>query len=183
VIEANRRLEGLVVTDPLTMALNRRAFELRFEEEFLRARRNNAPLSILMVDIDHFKNVNDVHGHLCGDRCLAAVSSELQGALRRPSDVLARFGGEEFVVLLPETDEPGAMRIAETLREAIEAMRTPYEDKVVELTISVGVCSCIPGRKTERSALLACADAALYEAKAAGRNRVVAGSEQNSPLP
>ena len=179
VVEANRRLEGLVVTDPLTMALNRRAFELRFEEEFLRARRNHVPLSILMVDIDHFKNVNDVHGHLCGDHCLAAVSSRLQEALKRSSDVLARFGGEEFVVLLPDTDEQGAKRIAEKLRLAIEAMETRYEDKIIPLTISVGVHACIPDMTTERSALLASADGALYEAKAKGRNRVeVAGAEQ-----
>lgn len=172
-IDANRRLEGLVVTDPLTLALNRRAFELRFEEEFLRSRRNQMSLSVLMVDIDHFKRVNDVHGHLCGDRCLAAVSSTLQNGLKRSADILARFGGEEFVVLLPETDPSGAVQIAETLRSVVEGMQAPCEDKIIPLTISVGVYTCVPNLKTDRSTLLAKADAALYEAKAKGRNRVV----------
>lgn len=174
---SNRRLEELVVTDPLTRTLNRRAFDLRFEEEFLRSRRNRSPLSVLMVDIDYFKKVNDVHGHMCGDQCLSVVASELQSSLKRSADVLARYGGEEFVVLLPDTDSQGAARIAETLRTVVEMLEIPYEDKVLHLTISVGVASVVPTTELERGVLLGRADAALYEAKARGRNQVVVSGD------
>ena len=171
--DVNRRLEGIAVTDSLTKAFNRRAFDLRFDEEYSRARRNKANLSVLMVDIDFFKKINDEHGHLCGDECLVAVAASIQTSLKRPADILARYGGEEFVVLLPETDLAGAGTIAETMRSIVEALRVPYEDDVVRLTISVGVASFMPGTPVEKDTMLACADAALYKAKAEGRNRVV----------
>lgn len=176
--EANRRLEGLVVTDSLTHVHNRRAFDQRYEEAFARARRQGQPLSVLMVDIDHFKLVNDTCGHLCGDQCIVAVATALQECLRRSTDILARYGGEEFVVLLPETDSVKAAGLAEAMRERVEAMSVAHEDHLLRVTVSIGVACAVPGTGFDRGALLARADASLYEAKTHGRNRVVVADDR-----
>jgi two-component system cell cycle response regulator len=168
----NARLEALAHTDPLTQVLNRRALTARVTAELDRARRYNSVLSVMMVDMDHFKKINDTEGHLVGDDVLREVSSILRHAVRSV-DVVARYGGEEFVVLLPETGEEGAVAFAERLRERIvlhtflAGSRSP-----LSLTASIGVATFPAPRVESVEDLFARADAALYRAKAEGRNRV-----------
>lgn len=147
--DANGKLEGIAVTDSLTGVFNRRAFDLRFEEELRRARRHRAQISLLMADIDHFKKINNAFGHLSGDQCLIAVPSTLYKNLRRPADFLARYGGE------------------------VEELQINYEGSVVRLTISIGVSSCLLETAVLADAMLSSADSALYKAKSQGRNQVV----------
>lgn len=179
--DANTRLESLAVTDSLSRTFNRRAFDLRFEEECARARRNRTSLSLLMIDIDFFKRINDEHGHLCGDQCIVSLASSLQGFLRRPSDILARYGGEEFVVLLPETDRGGAGKIAESMRAGIEAMEIAYEDVRLHLTVSIGVATSRFDSVHMPETLVAHADTALYKAKSQGRNQVAFAEDPAEP--
>jgi diguanylate cyclase (GGDEF)-like protein len=162
--EANRRLERLSMSDGLTGIANRRRFDETLEVEWRRATRAASPLALLMIDIDAFKPYNDAHGHQAGDDCLQQVARVLQENVHRAADLVARYGGEEFAVLLPSTKIEHARRMAEMLRERVQAS-TP-------VTISVGVCSDVPLRAGDFPSLVRCADRALYEAKRAGRNRV-----------
>jgi diguanylate cyclase len=134
-------------------------------------------LSLLVVDIDHFKSFNDTYGHLVGDDCLKMVADCIKRHVTRPQDLAARYGGEEFVVLLPDTPEAGAVRVAERIREEIQKTAFRVSDQVLHLTVSIGVCSCAPARADATKALFACADDALYQAKAEGRNRVIANTQ------
>jgi diguanylate cyclase (GGDEF)-like protein len=172
--EAKGKLEGLAITDSLTGVFNRRAFELRFDEELRRGRRNHASISLLMIDIDSFKKVNDARGHLFGDQCLVAVASTIRKGLMRPADFLARYGGEEFVVLLPETPLPGAEQVAQRIRAAVEELPIPCEGDTVRLTVSIGASGRLLETEAAKDAILTGADGALREAKSQGRNRVVA---------
>jgi two-component system cell cycle response regulator len=169
----NARLEQLAQTDPLTQLLNRRALTERITAEMERALRYDASLALLLLDLDHFKAVNDTYGHLVGDDVLRDVAALLTRTLRA-SDLAARYGGEEFLVLLPETDEAGAEAFAERIREAIEAF--PFGARSgqppLRLTASVGVAAFPAARIESVEDLVARADAALYRAKADGRNRV-----------
>ena len=168
----NARLEALAQTDPLTGLLNRRALTGRLAAELDRARRYSTILTMLMIDLDHFKRVNDTHGHLVGDEVLQETAALLQH-LVRSVDVVARYGGEEFVVLLPETTVEGAMSFAERMRERVEA--TPFHGGAgtpLSLTTSIGVATYPASRVESVEDLFAHADAALYRAKAEGRNRV-----------
>ncbi len=168
---ANIRLEELATTDPLTGIANRRKMTEEIAAELERARRFGHPLSVLMVDIDFFKRINDTYGHDTGDGAIVALARLLAGSLRA-IDTAARFGGEEFVVLMPETDETVAAVAAERLRTAAAALRVPAEDGTdVTLTISIGLASA--ARDDTPSALLMRADKALYRAKQEGRDRVV----------
>ncbi|WP_338764965.1 diguanylate cyclase [Massilia sp. METH4] len=168
---ANRRLEQLATTDPLTGIANRRHMTERIAAELERACRFRHPLSVLMVDIDLFKRINDTHGHETGDRAIVAVANLLTVSLRA-IDTAARFGGEEFVVLMPETEEGVAALAAERLRMAASMLRVRTEDGgEVGLTISIGVTSLVDGDTP--SALLLRSDKAMYRAKQAGRDRVV----------
>jgi len=169
-----RQTKELSITDELTGLYNRRYFKERFEREVVRAQRYNRPLTVLMIDIDYFKNFNDVNGHLMGDEILKRVAHTLESNIRK-ADLLARYGGEEFVVILPEIDKNHAMQVAEKLRATIEKKRFPKPENQPgkNLTISVGVAA-FPNDSTEARELLDFADRALYKAKAAGRNRVVA---------
>jgi len=173
----NARLEALAHTDPLTQVLNRRALTLRLTSEIDRARRYNSVLTLLMIDLDHFKRVNDTHGHLTGDDALREVAALLQHAVRSV-DVVARYGGEEFVVVLPETAEAGAVAFAERIRERIEAQSFAViaaqapGGTGLRLTASIGVATFPSPRVDSAEDLFAQADAALYRAKAEGRNRV-----------
>jgi two-component system, cell cycle response regulator len=168
----NRRLEELAHTDPLTKALNRRALAERLAAEMERVRRYSTTLSLLLIDLDHFKQVNDNHGHLAGDDVLMEVSALLQRVVRAV-DIVARYGGEEFVVVLPETGSLGAEAFAERLRELIEAhLFCLNRGTPIRLTTSIGV-SNFPGFGVESvEDLLVNADQALYRAKSEGRNRV-----------
>jgi diguanylate cyclase (GGDEF)-like protein len=179
----NRKLEEISVRDSLTGLYNRRYFQDRLSDEFHRAHRHSRPVSLLMVDVDHFKNVNDTYGHQTGDEVLRSLGLMLVNRTRT-IDVVARYGGEEFVALLPETDGPGALEVAERLRELVAL--TPLhrvgpntgikagEPETIHCTVSIGV-ACLAGTNMiEPGHLLGAADTALYSAKASGRNRVVA---------
>jgi diguanylate cyclase (GGDEF)-like protein len=171
------RLAEGALQDPLTGLYNRRHFEERIASELAASQRHRRPVSLLMCDVDHFKSINDAHGHLAGDEALKMVAFVLRGAVRK-EDVLARYGGEEFVVIARETPIEGAQSLAERIRRAVERSRCAWQGQDLGVTISVGVTvsvgatEFVPGR-TERE-LIDAADRALYLAKQAGRNRVVA---------
>jgi diguanylate cyclase (GGDEF)-like protein len=183
---ANAKLEQLATTDPLTGIANRRKMTAQIASELERARRFGHPLSLLMVDIDYFKRINDTFGHELGDKAIVAVSRLLTESLRA-IDMVARFGGEEFVVLMPETDLDVAVLAAERLREAASALRIDCESGAqVALTLSVGVASALAnGSADTPSSLLVRADKALYRAKKQGRNKVVPFTEAefSAPVP
>jgi diguanylate cyclase (GGDEF)-like protein len=164
-------LERLATRDGLTGLLNRAEMERVSRQELARAQRHGLPVSLLVVDLDHFKRVNDRWGHPAGDAVLVAAAAVL-GRSVRGSDVVARLGGEEFMVLLPHTDAPAALALAEKLRERLEAMVVPGTDPAVAVTASVGVASAGPEGELAFDALYRRADRALYRAKDAGRNRV-----------
>ena len=169
----HQQLAAAARTDPKTGLLNATAWQREADAEVIRALRSGAPLSLLLVDVDHFKQVNDSHGHLIGDDVLRALATELRQQVRE-SDVVGRFGGEEFTVLLPRTDGDGACRIAERLRSSaglLSVAADPKTDASISVTVSIGVA--VLGRHgNDLFELLAAADLALYRAKDAGRNQV-----------
>jgi diguanylate cyclase (GGDEF)-like protein len=172
--EANDRLQLLANQDGLTGVLNRRAFDALLQEECRRAQRSGSPLSLLLVDIDHFKLYNDRYGHQTGDRAICQVTEVLQQACGRAGEIVARYGGEELAVILPAASHDGALSHAESMRRAVLALQLAHPDSPSHehLTISVGVaCSAVTEQGTP-AALLRAADQALYDAKASGRNRV-----------
>ncbi|WP_018411334.1 GGDEF domain-containing response regulator [Methyloversatilis thermotolerans] len=171
---ANQELTRLTSQDGLTGLANRRHFDETMLREWRRAARYKRPMSLALIDVDHFKLYNDTYGHLGGDECLKAVASALQAVSRRPSDLVARYGGEEFALVLPETDLAGARNVAEGLVESIRALRMPHSAALSgHVTISVGVSSMQPGSSPGGPQdLIAEADLALYAAKSGGRDRV-----------
>ena len=171
---SNKRLEKLSNTDSLTEIANHRHFQHTLNMEWRRAQRHKAPLSLLMIDIDHFKQLNDYYGHAVGDEALKKIAVALCGVTRRPGDLVARYGGEEFAVILPEVDLDGATHVGNSLRAAVEALALPNErsPKGGHVTISVGIAAVHPSYNTSQD-LLAAADRALYRAKHEGRNRVI----------
>jgi two-component system cell cycle response regulator len=175
-------LAKLAAFDDLTGSYNRRSMFHHLEAELSRSRRYGRSLAVLMADIDHFKRVNDQHGHLVGDRALRWVATTLQNELRS-MDFLCRYGGEEFCAILPETNQPGAARAAERIRSALERQEFAVDGVSLALTISVGAASWTPMDNEEIPDLLARADRALLDAKRAGRNRVqVAGDDKAVPV-
>lgn len=171
-----RRLEHLSHHDALTGLLNRRAIEYLLDREDQRLQRFNDPFSVLLVDIDHFKRINDRLGHAAGDSVLCMVSRTLQ-AQAREVDRVARYGGEEFCILLPHTLHEGALQAGERLREAISQINIPWGDESITVSISTGLaCAHEPGETLQ--ALLKRADEALYQAKAEGRNRVISAPDR-----
>lgn len=167
-------LRSLAFLDGLTGVANRRRFDEKLQTEWRQCLRSQAPLALLLFDVDHFKPYNDHYGHLAGDACLQAVSMAMRERLGRPHDLLARYGGEEFVCLLPDTDQAGAEAKANELRQAVMALDIPHDESPAArvVTVSVGVVSWIPREGMTPEQLLLAADAALYEAKTQGRNRV-----------
>ncbi|AGZ35982.1 MULTISPECIES: GGDEF domain-containing protein [unclassified Pseudomonas] len=165
------RLQHLALRDVLTGTFNRRAILERFAVELDRARNERSSLAVAMIDIDHFKRINDLHGHLAGDEVLCHCVRELQMRLRL-SDSLGRYGGEEFLLLLPCTDREGAMATLQSLRETIARSPACFAGDEIALRFSVGLWCGIPGPHDNTASLLAQADAALYQAKAGGRNAV-----------
>lgn len=162
--------------DALTGLANRGAFDIGLYREWRRAERQGQPMALVMVDVDCFKLYNDNYGHLRGDACLRTVASTLRSGSQRSGDLVARYGGEEFVVILPATDIHGATVVAQRIREHVEAMDIAHERSLVadRVTVSVGASAISPRAGTSSETLLLCADEALYQAKAQGRNRVVA---------
>jgi len=170
---ANSALKKLSITDGLTQVYNRIYFEQEFRKEWRRCARQNQPISILMIDADHFKQINDNAGHMAGDQCLQAISRKLQQHFKRAGELVARYGGEEFVAMLPNTDQHKTLAVAEGLRSAIERMEFEYNGKIHRVTISIGASTTTPSSNTSPDNLLETADAALYEAKDRGRNTVI----------
>jgi diguanylate cyclase (GGDEF)-like protein len=173
-ITATNMLAEQAMQDSLTGLANRRCFDERIERDMQRVARSGQPVSVIMIDIDHFKDFNDCFGHPAGDECLRRVARTIQGSLRRQGEFAARYGGEEIAVLLPGCDGPRAAALAETMLHAVRGMavrQAGHLDDVV--TFSAGVATYVPGRDPEDAqALVEMADTALYAAKAAGRNRV-----------
>jgi len=168
----NSRLEALAQTDPLTQLVNRRALTIRLVTEMERVRRYNAPLAMLLMDLDHFKLINDTYGHLVGDDVLFGVATLLQRAVRSV-DTVARYGGEEFVIVLPETGKQGAIAFAERVRDKLATHRFPIAGgQEIHVTASIGVATYPSGQIESVEDLFRAADAALYRAKGSGRNLV-----------
>lgn len=177
--DTNAQLLLLASLDGLTGIANRRSLDGRFAQEWTRAIRVRTPLALVMIDIDHFKQFNDLYGHHAGDRCLQKVAAALQEKAQRGQDHLARFGGEEFALLLPHTNLQGARYIAESLRQAVFDLAIPHRGSAEgQVTISLGCAALIPLNGEDESKLLELADAALYEAKLAGRNQVSTAGEE-----
>jgi diguanylate cyclase (GGDEF)-like protein len=173
--KANERLARLASHDALTGLGNRRAFDETLERNFAESCRSGQPLSLVMIDVDHFKQSNDLHGHPRGDWCLQQVARAIESVARRPLDFVARYGGEEMVMVLPNTDVAGALMVAETARSAVEALQIPHSVQPPRrVSVSIGVASrTFDNVSQSMQALVRRADEALYQAKAAGRNQVV----------
>lgn len=172
--EIIQELHRISALDGLTGIANRRSFNQALEREWLRAMRENSPLSALLIDIDYFKQYNDCYGHQAGDACLKDIASAISLAVQRPADLVARYGGEEFVILLPGTDAAGAEAVAGKLQHIVATLAIPHAASAVHdrVTMSIGLCTVTPCRGQPSQRLIACADRALYRAKAAGRNRI-----------
>ncbi|MHC1758225.1 MAG: diguanylate cyclase [Negativicutes bacterium] len=170
----NETLHRLTLADGLTGIANRRYFDEYLEREWRTGMRQQKPLSLIMADIDFFKQYNDTYGHQSGDDCLKDIAGVLEKSIKRVTDLAARYGGEEFAVVLPDTDLTGAMIVAEKIRQRVEALQIESREVPGRLvTISLGVASMTPSRGESPSSLLAQADKAMYQAKHAGRNRVM----------
>jgi diguanylate cyclase (GGDEF)-like protein len=183
-IEVKQALEYLVRLDGLTGIPNRRLFEEEFSKEWARAKRDQEPLALITADIDHFKEYNDHYGHPAGDLCLVEVAQAMYHALSRPGDVAARIGGEEFAILLPQTDLNGAISVAEQIRERVLALNLLHEASPVasQVTLSFGVSSSELASGSSPAELIRTSDVALYEAKRCGRNQIVAAEKTASEL-
>jgi diguanylate cyclase (GGDEF)-like protein len=173
--DANRELTRISSFDGLTGIANRRTFDSTLLREWRRSARVASPLSLLVIDVDCFKQFNDAYGHQVGDECLKAVARSLSCGTRRPADLVARYGGEEFAAVLPDTDQEGATSVAESMRRSIEelAITHRHSSAAPVVTISVGIATTTPDRADDGgfASLLKCADQALYGAKRNGRNR------------
>lgn len=171
---ANEQLRHIAYLDGLTQVANRRRFEHYLNQEWRRLSRDQAPLALIMCDIDYFKNFNDLYGHQAGDSCLRRVAKALSRSVKRPADLVARYGGEEFAVILPGTDLAGAEKVAEEICLAVRSRRIPHQGSEVAkfITVSLGVASCLPDPSSNPDLLVRRADEALYQAKHQGRDRV-----------
>ncbi|MBD2043689.1 diguanylate cyclase domain-containing protein [Microcoleus sp. FACHB-672] len=173
--EANLKLHRLATVDELTGVANRRWFNESLNQEWRRMARERLPLSLILCDLDYFKQYNDTYGHLVGDFCLQKIAQTISDVLKRPADSVARYGGEEFVIILPNTHADGALQIAENMRNEVESLKMDHAKSEISqyVTLSLGVVSLLPQNPLNPSILMAVADKALYQAKAEGRNRSV----------
>ena len=172
--DANSLLEEISNTDAVTRIYNRRYFDQVLANEIGRASRLQAPIAVLLCDIDYFKNYNDTYGHQQGDFCLREVATAIKSAFSRAADVVARYGGEEFGIVLPNTDQEQALMLAQRLRERVNGLLIPHQSSGVadHVTVSIGVAVTLPEKDTIMSMLIEQADKALYEAKNSGRNAI-----------
>ena len=175
--QANVALSHMARVDGLTQIPNRRAFDETLAQEWGRLAREESPLSLILCDIDCFKQYNDHYGHQAGDDCLRRVAQALAGCAQRTADLVARYGGEEFVLLLPQTPLEGALLVAENVRRTVEKLALQHSCSRVKpiVTLSLGVASVIPAQHMEADGLIEVADQALYQAKKTGRNKVASG--------
>lgn len=171
-------MREMTLTDALTGVANRRSFDDAIGNEWRRCARAAVPLSVIMIDIDHFKRYNDAYGHQAGDTCLKQVADTMLQCAGRSPDLLARYGGEEFVILLPQVDAQGAQTVAERILESVHTLAIPHRMSSVSdtVTVSLGVATLMPGQGDDPEALVRCADNALYQAKKDGRNRFCVGN-------
>ena len=168
----SREMERLSNTDVLTGLYNRRYFDEALDREWKRSGRNNSLLSIILLDIDHFKIINDTFGHQVGDEYLKKTAAALTSVFKRDYDIVARYGGEEFIVLLPGINADHARQLAEMVKQKIESMAINHQGKKVGTTISSGIICCVPNSNTSSDSIISGADKALYMAKQEGKNRV-----------
>lgn len=183
---AHQTVQNMALTDSLTGLANRRHLDTALEQEVGRAKRQGYPLSLIMLDVDHFKRFNDRYGHLAGDECLQEVAGVIKRALKRPADTAARYGGEEFTVLLPDTDMPGAIQVAQEILQAIVGLGIAHSDNpCAVVTASAGVSTAFAtSREMTPAGMIKAADACLYYAKHSGRNRIHAiSADPLLPLP
>jgi diguanylate cyclase (GGDEF)-like protein len=172
----NQKLSEMSTTDPLTGLKNRRFFNERFLAEFIRSKRDGTPLSVIIIDVDHFKSVNDTHGHLLGDELLKLVARQIENEARRASDIITRHGGEEFSAVLIDNTPVQALEMAEKIRHSVADACYTTADVILSCTVSIGVATMVPQKHNSPEELIQSADNALYQSKALGRNRVcVAG--------
>lgn len=176
--KANKKLESLLTIDVLTGIPNRLGFDRVLKLEWGRCMRERTLLSLILIDVDFFKEFNDNQGHLAGDECLKQVAKTLSGSVRRPGDFVARYGGEEFGVILPNTGSEGANMLAEQMRKSIESLVIVQEGSgsTCSITISLGTATAMPTAKSSIRDFINAADKALYKAKGEGRNRVSSAS-------
>ena len=179
-ITIQEQLHELATTDPLTGLLNRRAFAHRYDRESARYSRTNRPIALLLIDLDYFKLINDRYGHAAGDAALRVLSDHLRTTSRFGTDDVARWGGEEFIILLPETDAKGAAVLGEKLREAVADNRFEYEGNRLGITMTFGIAEHRKGEPLETC--IARADTALYHGKERGRNKVMVGKYRGLTL-
>jgi len=177
-----RQMYESALRDGLTKVFNKKYFTDYLEKEFAFATRHGSPLALIFLDIDHFKKINDTHGHPAGDFVLSELS-QLMAGLLRTEDVLARFGGEEFIVLCRGSDQKGALTVAERLRSTVEQRKFTFGGKDIPVTISLGIASVPESGADDHAGFLAAADKALYEAKRTGRNRVCVHGSESTPKP
>ena len=171
---ANVELARITMTDPLTGIANRRCFDRTLQQEWTRGRRDGNPVALLMIDVDQFKSFNDTYGHPDGDKCLQAVAWALEQSLRRPGDHATRYGGEEFVAILPNTDEAGAVAVGNSIREALARLAVVHGHSPTGfVTVSIGAAVVLPSGDVPATMLVKLADGVLYQAKTQGRDRVV----------
>ena len=177
-----RQMYESALRDGLTKVFNKKYFTDYLEKEFAFAARHKGPLALIFLDIDHFKKINDTHGHPAGDFVLAELS-QMMAELLRTEDVLARFGGEEFTILCRGSDQNGAKIVAERLRRAVEERKFTFGGKEIPVTISLGIAAVPESGVNDHASFLAAADKALYEAKRSGRNRVCLHGTEQTPKP
>lgn len=175
----NKELERISTIDALSNVYNRRHFDKVLKRTWDLSLRENKPLTLILLDIDYFKDCNDTYGHLGGDEYLKTIAKILKDSAKRPGDLFARFGGEEFVYILYNTPEKGGINFAEKIRKLVEETSVYYEGHKINCTVSVGLVSLVPNENMEAKDLIKIADEAMYKAKTSGRNRLVVGNKEN----
>ena len=172
---ANQRLLHLATTDGLTQVKNRYFFDQEIYHEWRRSRREDQPLSLILFDVDYFKQYNDYYGHQTGDSCLQKIAQVAQASIHRPADFVARYGGEEFAIVLPNTSQEGAIAIAQRIQESLQSLAIPHRQSDVSaiVSVSLGIASTTPTATDSCDDLIARADQSLYHAKQCGRDRYV----------